>query len=863
MDAQIANKKNQQPKAILLKDYLPPAFLIPETQLHFSIEEHHTRVKSSLSIHRNPEREGTHALVLNGERLTLLSVKIDGRPLTPGEYVVTDETLTIDYAPDRFVLEIETQIDPAHNRSLEGLYRSRGIYCTQCEAHGFRKITYFLDRPDVLSRFTVTIKGKESELPVMLSNGNQVGHYKLSDDQVCVIWKDPFPKPAYLFALVAGDLALVEDHFMTESGRKVTLRIFVEKGSEDRCGHAMTSLKKSMRWDEQVYGREYDLDIFHIVAVDDFNFGAMENKSLNIFNSAYVLASTETATDAEFEGIESVVAHEYFHNWTGNRITCRDWFQLTLKEGLTVFRDEEFSADMNSRPVKRIDTVRYLRDVQFPEDAGPNKHPIQPKSYIEINNFYTATVYSKGAEIIRMLHTFLGKEGFRKGTDLYFERFDGQAVTCDDWIAVMAESSGRDFSAFKRWYSQAGTPHVAVSMEYDSKEKLVTLNVTQECGENKPFTFPLSIGLHDRSSGKEVLSTQVLTVTECEHSFTFKGIEEKPIPSLLRNFSAPVKLRYPYTEEELGLLLMHDKDPFNRYEAGQRLAKRTLLGGNPPSDEVLSAFGKVLGDGALDPALRAETLILPTVTALIEEMDVADFDAADGARENFVLALAERHEGLFLKWYEGLSDDPATAIDASAMGRRRLKNICLSYLSKIPEGKYAALVQTQYAKAGNMTDRLAALKLLCDQPSEATQHALTDYLTRWGEDPLTMNKWFTVQAGSRREDVLDVVKQLERHSSYSVENPNKIRALIGCFTRNLVRFHAADGSGYEYLADKILEIDRFNHNVAGRLATAFKHFAKMEPSRKELMRTHLERLLAAEGISKDVYEIVSKTLGVF
>ena len=879
MTQSVAATTQSQPEAIYLKDYRAPDYSISHTTLEFVIGEESTLVRSTLEVSRRPEGRAGAPLLLNGELMELLGVTLDGKLLTEAEYQLSEEALELKNLPEQFVLEIETRIDPKNNTALTGLYASRGTYCTQCESEGFRRITYYLDHPDSLSRFTTTIIADKKQYPYLLANGNCVKTADLSDGKHSATWEDPFFKPCYLFALVAGDFALTEDSFTTCSGREVKLQIFVEKGNEHQTAHAMRSLQKSMKWDEEVYGREYDLDIFMIVAVDDFNFGAMENKGLNVFNSQYILANPESATDAEFQGVEGVVAHEYFHNWTGNRITCRDWFQLTLKEGLTVFRDQEFTADMNSRPVKRIQDARFMRNEQFIEDAGPNSHPIRPVSYIEINNFYTTTIYQKGSEVIRMIHTLLGPETYRKATDLYFERFDGQAVTTDDFLSVMQEASGLDLTQFKNWYHQAGTPLCQVAMDYDAEKQVVKLEVSQSCRptpeteKKQPFFFPLTIGLLDAQGNDLELTykgrtatTQILHVTQEKETFVFEGVSERPTPSLLRNFSAPVKVTYPYTTDDLVFLLSNDSDAFNRYDAGQRLATEALLGMVSSKDSavdnrVLEAFAKVLDDETLDEALRAEALTLPSVAALVEEMDLCDFEGAFQARERLTKELAETHEERFVHWYAAMKETDPADLSAAAMGRRRLKNVCLGYLAAVGDNKHLALLDEQFHQGGNMTEQISALLLLCNTESKEKEKALEAYLKRWENDPLVMNKWFIAQSTSKLPSTLDAVKALEKHPAYDAKNPNKLRAVVGAFTRNLPRFHDASGSGYRYITDRLLEIDEFNSHVSGRLATAFRKYEKLPSHLKGLMKAELERILAKEGISKDVYEIISKTLG--
>jgi len=874
----------EKPQPIYLKDYRKPDYLIPEVELEFGLFEDRALVRSRLKIRRITA--GDTPLVLNGENLKLMSLKVNGKPLGPADYQLTDKTLTVPKVPEELTLETETEIRPQDNKALEGLYKSGNVFCTQNEPEGFRNITYFIDRPDVMSRYQVTITAEKAKYPVLLSNGNPAGTQDLSNGRHLAKWIDPFPKPCYLFALVAGDLAVIEDTFTTKSGRVIALKIFVDRGNENRTEHAMESLKKAMKWDEDTFGLECDLDQYMIVAVDAFNSGAMENKGLNIFNTQCILANPETATDDDFEYIQAVIGHEYFHNWTGDRVTCRDWFQLTLKEGLTVFRDHEFTADMTSRAVKRISDVRQLRNFQFIEDSGPNAHPIRPASYIAINNFYTPTVYEKGADVIRMIQTLIGREAFRRGMDKYFELFDGQAVTADDFVKAMELASGKDLTQFKNWYNQAGTPLCKVVMDYDPEKRRVQLTVEQSCRptpetkEKQPFYFPLSVGLIGKN-GKDLPlelerepagksdTTKVLVISKPKETFVFKNVPEKPLPSLLRNFSAPVRLEYDYSPSDLIFLFANDSDPFNRYEAGQRLAALSLedfikkIQNKEPlrlDPEVSKAFGRLLADFERDPALCAETMILPTVASLVEEMSVCDFTAAFQAREFLLKELAKDHEEKLSQIYRRYQALGPYSVDTKLAGKRTLKNTALSYLMYLEEKKYIAFAYDQFKEASNMTDEITALAALVHQPVPERKEALQSFYKKWHKDPVVINKWFAVQAGSKLVSVLEEVKALEKSPAFDPKNPNKIRSLYGAFAGNLVRFHDASGSGYAYLAGKILEIDKFNSSIAGRLATAFKKFAKLDKDRKALMKSELERILAQQGLSDQVYEIVSKTL---
>ncbi|QNM95978.1 aminopeptidase N [Chitinimonas koreensis] len=877
------------PQPIQLKDYLPPAFLIDKVDLTFDLDEDHSRVTSRLVLHRNPAHPDTRApLRLDGRELELEALRLDGEPLDGSRYELDAESLTIASMPDNAILEIVTVIHPETNTSLNGLYRSGANFYSQCEAEGFRKITYYLDRPDVMARFTTTIVADKAKWPVLLSNGNKVGEGALDRNRHWVKWVDPFKKPAYLFALVAGKLSKLADKFTTASGREVALEIWVEPADLDKCDHAMASVKKSMAWDEQRYGLEYDLDTYMIVAVGDFNMGAMENKGLNIFNTKYVLARPDTATDIDFDGIESVIAHEYFHNWTGNRVTCRDWFQLSLKEGLTVFRDQEFSADMGSAPVQRIEAVRALRTHQFAEDAGPMAHPVRPESYIEINNFYTVTVYEKGAEVVRMYQTLLGRDGFRRGMDLYFKRHDGQAVTCDDFRAAMADANGYDLDQFARWYSQAGTPRLTVRGRYDAAARSYTLEVAQSCpatpgqAEKLPFHIPLALGLVGpdgadlplRLAGETeaTAGTRVLSVKGARETFVFEDLAVEPVPSLLRNFSAPVQLDFPYTRAQLIHLLAHDGDAFCRWEAGQTLMLQDLQGlieaaraGKPLAlaDDFVAAMRQVLADEALDPALVALMLTLPAETYLADGqaghgLDI-DPDAIRAGREAMKLGLAQALRGEFKQAYVRLQDDGPYRFEAAAVARRSLRNVALSYLGELDEPVLIELAGKQYAAANNMTDAQAALAVLVNWAEGDA--ALAAFAAKWAHDALVMDKWFTLQAGSRRLGTVAQVQRLMQHPAFSLANPNKVRSLVGAFVHNnLAGFHAADGSGYDFAADTILAVDKLNPQMAARLAGCFNRWKKLEPGRRGLMHAAIERVAGHAGLSRDVYEIVSKNL---
>ena len=796
------------------------------------------------------------------------------------------EGLTLLSVPERFALETLVEVNPEANTALEGLYRASGLYCTQCEAQGFRKITYYLDRPDVMARFTTTLVGDRESTPVLLANGNLTDSGVLDDGRHFATFEDPFLKPSYLFAMVAGRLTVIEDSFTTMSGRKVSLQIFVEERNRYKCDHAMASLVNAMRWDEETFGLEYDLDEYKVVATDDFNMGAMENKGLNVFNSKYVLARPETATDSDFQGIEGVIGHEYFHNWTGNRVTCRDWFQLSLKEGLTVFRDQEFSADMGSKAVKRISDVRLLRNAQFPEDAGPMAHPVRPESYIEINNFYTSTIYNKGAEVIRMYQTLLGAEGFRRGLDLYFERHDGQAVTTDDFFAAMTDANAVDFGHFKRWYSQAGTPVLDVSGVYDEAGKTFRLHVRQSCPatpgqtEKQPFLIPLKAGLLG-PDGKDLPlqlvgdalpegSSRTLTITEAEQSFTFINVPVAPVPSLLRDFSAPVKLHYLHSREGLAFLFAHDSDSFNRWEAGQRLATDVLLamvddlkaGRQPEVPQLfLTAFRSALIDKAADPALLALALTLPGEMELAEAMAIADPGVIHEAREVLRKALAIELQGEFKAVMAAMQDRGFYSLEPQAIGRRSLKNLCLAYLTLLPDSGIQQACFEQFVESDNMTDRMAALTGLVYNRLPKWEEALAAFYHQFEEDPLVVDKWFSLQATAPRLETLDKVLELMGHPAFTMRNPNRVRALIGAFAHgNPACFHARSGAGYAFVADRVLELDALNPQVAARMVSPLGRWRRYDSERQRLMRQQLERLQGQGRLSSDVGEVVQKSL---
>lgn len=872
------------PQPVYLSDYQPPAYRVTHTELTFDLDPAATRVKARLLMERHPEANANAPLVLNGEHLKLISLAIDATPLDAAAYELDDEVLRIAQVPEHFVLESEVEIAPQENTALEGLYQSNGMYCTQCEAEGFRRITFYPDRPDVMATFKVTVIGDQQQEPILLANGNPIERGELEGGRHFVTWEDPHPKPCYLFALVAGNLHSVEDHFTTMSGRDVTLQIWVEKENLDKTEHAMASLKRAMAWDEQAYGREYDLDLFMIVAVNDFNMGAMENKGLNIFNSAAVLTHPQTATDAAFQNVEGIVAHEYFHNWSGNRVTCRDWFQLSLKEGFTVFRDQCFSADTNSAPVKRIQDVSFFRTAQFAEDAGPTAHPIRPDHFIEITNFYTLTIYEKGAEVVRMLRNLVGEESFRRGSDLYFERFDGQAVTIEDFVGCMAEASGEDFSQFMRWYSQAGTPDIDAHGEYDYVQGEYHLTLRQRTPatpgqpDKLPLHIPVRMGLVGTKSGQDLTLTlngeklgkdAVIHLRDDEQTFVFTDVAEAPVPSLLREFSAPVKLHYPYSREDLAFLLTHDSDGFNRWDAGQRLALLALddliaahrNGVEKVMDSrVVDAFRALLSGPMSDKAVLAEMLTLPSEAYIAEQQPIVDVDAIHAARE-FVrqsLAVALRDE--FMAIYEANVTEEAYAPTPEQIAQRSLKNVALSYLMSIEDEQGLALCESQFAADHNMTDVRQALTLLVHSDrDDLASPALKAFGEKWSHDPLVMDQWFTVQVSRPQPDVLERVKYLMQHPAFSLKNPNRVRALVGAFAQNRVNFHRLDGQGYQLLADVVIELNRLNPEIAARLITPLTRWQRFDETRQALMRSELERI-KQQPLSSNVYEVVEKAL---
>ncbi len=874
---------NNSHNAVFLKDYHPYPFSLSSLELDFQLFDDATEVSAIAHYKKKGECSDLH---LKGEELELLSLLLDGREW---RWKKEEGGIVVEDVPSSFTLQITTRIYPEKNKALEGLYRSGGMYCTQCEAEGFRKITFFPDRPDVLTRYTTRIEADKTSCPVLLSNGNLIKEGDCANGRHFAIWQDPFAKPSYLFALVAGELYPLEDEFITRSDRKVILKIFVEKQNIGRCDHAMVSLKKAMRWDEEVFGLEYDLDIFMIVAVDDFNMGAMENKGLNIFNSKYILTSPDSATDQDYLGVESVIAHEYFHNWTGNRVTCRDWFQLSLKEGLTVFRDQEFSSDMNSRAIQRIDDVGVLKAVQFKEDSGPMAHPVRPDNYMEINNFYTATVYNKGAEVIRMIHTLIGAENFRKGMDLYFARHDGQAVTCEDFVAAMADASGADLSQFFLWYQQAGTPKLQVSTRWDKEARRYELEVEQSCAatpgqsDKKPFHIPLKIALLDENGALAVdadgAMEKVIELRQQKQKFVFDGLAgaKKPVLSFLRGFSAPVEVKDFQSDKDLAFLAVYDSDLYNRWDSICRLAGKeilrvaALLQKNEKA-EVLPAFIDMITnilavyreEGANgDSALLARSLLLPMEMILAQQMQPIDPDALHQARELVMTAIATQCQAAFLQLYNENNSAGEYSISPEEIGKRSLKNMALRYLMSLqplPEEMLSLCLQ-QYKKAQNMTESIAALGCLNNVEGDVRQQAFDDFYQKWQENPLVLDKWFRLQATSFLPDTLKRVQQLMADPAFSLTNPNKVRALIGSFSAaNHYRFHHQSGDGYHFLADQVIALNGINPQIASRLFAPLVGWRRYEPLRAGLMQQQLQRIAAVEELSKDVYEVVSKSL---
>ena len=876
--------RTEEPRAVRLKDYRPPDFKVSEIALDFRLEPGATRVTATMKIAR--AAGGAVPLVLDGEQLKLISLAIDGKPLPAGAYETDGEKLTIAAVPERFTLEVVTEISPATNTSLEGLYLSKGIFCTQCEAEGFRRITYFPDRPDVLAVYTTRIEADKASTPVLLSNGNLIDSGELPGGKHFAVWNDPFPKPCYLFALVAGDLGVLKDEFVTMSGRKVDLRIYVEHGNEPKAAYAMDSLKRAMKWDEEAYGREYDLDIFMIVAVSAFNFGAMENKGLNIFNDKVLLASPETATDDDYARIEGVVAHEYFHNWTGDRVTCRDWFQLSLKEGLTVFRDQSFSADQRSAAVKRIEDVRILRMRQFQEDGGPLAHPVQPQSYITIDNFYTATVYEKGAEVIGMLHTLVGEEGYRKATDLYFERHDGQAATVEDWVKCFEDANGRDLAQFRRWYRQSGTPVVEARGEYDAAKQSYALTLKQSLGptpgqpEKQPMHIPVRLGFVGKSGRALPLTLEgenatgpeerVLELTDAEQRFVFVDVPEEPLLSVGRRFSAPVHFKTATDRAGRAALMSRDADAFNRWESCQALATEVLLemaatakaGRAPQADAIyVEAIGEVLARAGDDHAFAAEMLVPPSESELALKMQPPDPEAIHAARVALIRAVAKAHGARLEALYRQLDSRGAFTPDAESAGRRALRNVCLRYLTSADDEAAAALAEAHYRAAANMTDMIAGLSTLARMDSPRRAHAFAHFHDRFAADPLVLDKWMSLQAGSPLPDTAAAVRGLMKHPAFDMKNPNRVRALVGAFSGNHLRFHQADGSGYALVGETLRALDSINPQVAARMAGAFENWRRYDDKRQALMRAELEAALKMSGLSANFFEVATKMLG--
>ncbi len=869
------------PKVKHLKDYKKPDYKIESVHLDFDLDEENTQVASTLKVKSDYDVSTgeVRPLHLDGDELTLTGIAIDGRALKPEEYVVDDKGLTILNPPAEFELSIGTEIHPKANTKLEGLYVSNGMFCTQCEPEGFRRITYYPDHPDVMSVFTTTLRADKEKLPCLLSNGNLIKEEKMDDGRTAVTWNDPFPKPSYLFALVGGDLDYINDKFVTMSGREVTLGVYANKGQKDKLDYTMDSIKRSMAWDEKAFGREYDLDLFNLVAVSDFNQGAMENKGLNIFNSAYVIADAHTATDHDYAGIEGVVGHEYFHNWSGDRVTVRDWFNLSLKEGLTVYRDQEFSRDMRSRSVNRIENVSSLRAGQFAEDAGPTAHAVRPESYVEINNFYTSTIYNKGAEIVRMYEKMLGKEKFREANDLHFTRNDGKAVTIDDYAKCMEDVSGMDLTQFKRWYSQAGTPSVFAEGEYDEKAQTYTLKLRQATkptpGQDTklPFVIPMEMGLLG-ADGKDMPlqlagekepqgTSRVMILDKDEATLTFVNVKEKPVLSANRDFTAPINFHMDYTDAERAHLMAHDSDLFNRWDAAQQYGVKKMLsmvkdiqdGKEPKADDgYLNALGSYLKDPSLDKAFVAKALELPSEKYIADQMDVVDVDAIAKARKAVSKAFVERFEGDLTRVYDALDVEKPFKPVAKDAGERALKNTALGYLASTEKPEHIARVTKQYEKANNMTDRFAAMSIAAG--SKAGKEVVEDFYNRFKDEELVVNKWLGVVAA----ESLDGAKKAVAHESFAITNPNKVRSVMRKFSANQTAFHAKDGSGYEFVADMAVKLDGLNPLVAADTVKPLTSWRKFDPERQGMMKAALEKVLAKPGLSKNVYEVVSKSL---
>lgn len=862
-----------------LKDYIEPAFTIKNINLQFDIFDDFTRVTSKLKVFKNIDLAGMDTpLIFNTKDLKIESVIADDMVLMPVEYTNEKEYFKLARTPDKFTLEIITLLYPEKNTSLEGLYKSGNVLCTQCEAEGFRKITPFPDRPDVMAQYSCIITADKTKYPVLLSNGNRVDQGDLKDGRHYVKWEDPFIKPCYLFALVAGDLVLIEDKFQTRSKRIIDLNLYVEKENKDKCDHAMNSLKQSMKWDEKRFDREYDLDLFQIVAVNDFNAGAMENKGLNIFNSKYVLADSKTATDTDFFNIQRVIAHEYFHNWTGNRVTLRDWFQLSLKEGLTVFRDQEFSSDLNSRSVNRINNVKALRTLQFPEDSGPMTHPVRPSSYIEMNNFYTMTVYEKGAELIRMIFTIIGKDQFKKGMNLYFDKYDGMAVTIEDFIGCMEEISNEDFSQFMLWYTQSGTPLVKIRRSYDEKNKTLTLNFIQSCSSDKnqkikiPFHIPVKLGLLD-VKGNDITPDDktFFNLKQNNDNFIFENVSKDTIPSFFRGFSAPVKIETDYSQDELAFIMAHDSDEFNKWDASQeiyfneiiKLTKynNTDIEKHKISSHLLFAFKSLLENSESNKAFIAKALTLPSENEIAEKFDIIDVDAIHAARNYLKKNLALEFRDLLEVQINTCSDTDPSDISFLAMAKRDLKNIAFSYIGSLEKEDILSMLFDKYKTASNMTDEIALFSIFTDIESEFKAKVIESFYSKWKNNYLVLDKWFAIQAVSSCSDTIANMNKLIDHPDFSIKNPNKVRSLIGSFAMfNPVNFHQKDGKGYRFVGEQVKNLDKINPQIASRMVAAFNNRKKYDKSRNNLMKKILENIISQPDLSKNVYEIVSNAL---
>ncbi len=877
--------KEASPQTIYLKDYNLPDFLIHTVDLNLELDLDATLVRSTMRIQRNPASHNRDsALVLHGEELELRAVSLNKQPLSEIDYQLNQQSLVIHTVPDdAFTLEIVVTNNPAKNTQLQGLYKSKDMLCTQCEAQGFRRITYFLDQPDIMARFTTTLVANKADYPILLSNGNLIDCGELDGGRHWVKWEDPFPKPSYLFAIVAGKLACLEDSFITRSGRTIKLEVYVEANDIDKCDHAMRSLQASMAWDEKNYGREYDLDLYMIVAVSHFNMGAMENKGLNIFNTQYVLARPDTATDSDYEHIEGVIGHEYFHNWTGNRITCRDWFQLSLKEGLTVFRDQQFTADQTSVAVKRINDVNTLRTRQFQEDAGPLAHPVRPDSYIEINNFYTSTVYEKGAEVVRMIHTLLGAEGFRAGMDLYFQRHDGQAVTTDDFVQCMEDASQVDLTQFRRWYGQAGTPELKLETDYDAQQQRFTINITQFCAPtpNQPDKQALHISVKlallgkdgqtidlcmDASNNTDASTEVLLQVTEEKQTFGFFNVANKPIVSALRGFSAPVRLFQQQSLQELAFLAQHDTDTFNRWSAIQNLSSQIIIGlvddaTHQVAPQLLATFEKIIALDWDDQAYLALLLTLPSEQYLASQMQVVNPEGIHHARNAVRKKLATLLQPIFLKRYQQAVKQEANEISNQAAAQRKLKNICLSYLASLQTEESYMLCSQQFENAENMTDELAALTAIAHNPHPDRDKCLNQFYQKWQSEALVIDKWFSLQAMSPLTNTLETVEALTQHADFDLNTPNRVRSLVSAFSvNNPLHFHNNKGTGYDFLLRQVQQLDHLNPQIAARIVTPLTQWKQHTTERQQLMKQALQTLVSSADISRDLYEIVNKSL---